>query len=384
MRKLAVVTAGRSDYGIYIPLLRKIITDPELELYLLVTGIHLDPEYGSTYQLIETDGFRIFSKIPMHPESDSPYSIADAIGRGIQGFAGLFETFTPDVLIVLGDRFEMYAAVCAALPFKIPVAHIHGGECTYGAIDDALRHSMTKLSHLHFVSTAQYAARVHQMGEDQWRITVSGAPSLDNLKQIDLLDKKALEDRLGFSLPPGLLLCTFHPVTLEYQDTAYHIAELLAALHASGHPVLFTLPNNDTAGKTILIAIKEYVQTHGHAYLVQNCGTQVYFSLMAYCQAMIGNSSSGIIEAASFEMPVVNIGTRQEGRFQACNVVNTGYSRAEILKGIAQVTIPGIKATFQCLVNPYGDGNAAQRILSILKKVPLDQNLIMKKFVDIS
>jgi UDP-hydrolysing UDP-N-acetyl-D-glucosamine 2-epimerase len=384
VRTIGVVTVARSDYGIYLPVLRKIQADPDLRLYLIVSGMHLSPEFGLTVRAIEADGFQIGERVEMLLSSDSPEGIAKSIGLGVIGFAQAYGRFRPDILVVLGDRFEMYAAVLAALPFKLPVAHIHGGEITQGAIDDALRHSMTKLSHLHFVSTQEYARRVEQLGEEPWRVTVAGAPSLDNIQAIHLLSVEELETRYGLRLQSPPLLVTFHPVTLEFEQAEWQACELLAALDSAGMPVVFTLPNADTGGRLIMHRIEEFVQAHPLAQKADNLGTQGYFSLMAVAVAMVGNSSSGIIEAPSFGLPVVNIGTRQTGRVRGANVIDVGYTRAEILSGIRAAAQSEFRERLRQIENPYGQGQASQRIVDRLKSVPLDDRLILKRFLDLT
>jgi UDP-N-acetylglucosamine 2-epimerase (non-hydrolysing)/GDP/UDP-N,N'-diacetylbacillosamine 2-epimerase (hydrolysing) len=374
---------ARSDYGIYLPILRRIQADPELRLKLFVSGMHLSPEFGLTVKMIEADGFEIAERVEMLLSSDTPEGIAKSMGLGIMGFSQAFAHQCPDMLTVLGDRFEMYAAALAALPFKIPVAHIHGGEVTQGAIDDALRHSMTKLSHLHFVSTPEYARRVAQLGEEPWRITVSGAPSLDNLRSIRLLTMEELEAKYGLRLQPSPLLVTFHPVTLEYEQTECQMGEMLTALEASKVPVVFTMPNADTGGRIIRRMIVDYVRTHPSAYTVDNLGTQAYFSLMSVAVAMVGNSSSGLIEASSFQLPVVNIGTRQAGRVRAKNVIDVGYMHTEVEAGIRKALQPEFREGLRGMRNPYGDGHASEKILERLRTVHLDHRLVVKRFYDL-
>lgn len=382
MRTIGVVTVARSDYGLYLPLLREIQADPDLQLHIIVSGMHLSPEFGLTVETVGADGFEIGERVEMLLSSDTPEGIAKSMGLGTIGFAQAYARFRPDILVVLGDRFEMHAAALAALPFNIPVAHIHGGEITQGAIDDALRHSMTKLSHLHFVSTEEYARRVLQLGEEPWRITVSGAPSLDNLHSVDLLEMDELEAQYGLRVERPLLLVTFHPVTLEYEQTGWQTGELLAALDMSGLPVVFTLPNADTGGRIIARMLREFVRTHPSAQIVDNLGTRGYFSLMALVAAMVGNSSSGIIEAPSFKLPVVNIGARQQGRVRAANVIDTGYERGAILKGIRKAVQPEFRESLCELVNPYGCGRASDKIVERLKNVVLDDRVIIKRFYD--
>ena len=383
MRTIGVVTTGRSDYGIYLPVLRRIQKDPSLRLYLIVTGTHLSPEFGLTERTIEKDGFEISERVKMLLSSDAPEGIAKSIGLGVIGFAQAYAHYRPDILLVLGDRFEMYSAVVASLPFKIAVAHIHGGESTEGLIDESIRHSVTKMSHLHFVSTEFYGKRVIQMGEEPWRVVVSGAPSLDNLDRIPLLSCEELEKQYGLGLENPFFLVTYHPVTLEYEQTEMQMRELLAVLAELDIAVIFTYPNPDTHSRLIIQMIQEFVARRRRAKMLVNVGTQGYFSLMKHAAAMVGNSSSGIVEAASFKLPVVNIGNRQRGRVRSKNVIDVGYNRVEILEGLKKATSPEFLATLGNLVNPYGDGHAAERIIDNLKKVTINEQLLLKRFYDV-
>ena len=384
MRSIGVVSVGRSDYGIYLPILRRMQAEPDLKLALFVSGMHLSPDFGLTVRAIEADGFEIAERVEMLVASDTPQGIAKSIGLGVIGFSQAFARSRPDILVILGDRFDMYAAAVAALPFQIPVAHIHGGEVTYGAIDDALRHSMTKLSHLHFVSTQTYKQRVEQLGEEPWRITVSGAPGLDHLHSLQFLTAAELERRYHLLLDPPPLLVTFHPVTLEYEQVEWQVDELLSALEASDLPVVFTMPNADTGNSVVRKKIIEFSETHSRIWRLDNLGTQAYFSMMKHAAAMVGNSSSGIIEAASFKLPVVNIGSRQGGRIRAANVIDAGYDHQEIQHAIQKATAPAFREALRDLQNPYGDGQAAERIVECLKTVRLDERLLAKRFFDAS
>ena len=276
----------------------------------------------------------------------------------------------------------MYASALAALPFKIPIAHIHGGDVTEGAMDDALRHSLTKLAHLHFVATEDYGRRVRQMGEESWRITVCGSPGLDNIHSTPLLGDDEMEDLIGLPMEEPPLLVTFHPVTMEYERTDWQVTELLAALDTVNRPMVFTLPNADVKGRTITHMIERYAARQPRTRLVTNLGTQAYFTLMSKAAAMVGNSSSGIIEAPSFRLPVVNIGIRQKGRVRARNVIDVGYERDKIVRGIKKALSPSFRKSLSDMTNPYGDGQAAEPIVSMLQNVPLDQQLIIKHFVD--
>lgn len=383
MRTLGVVTVGRSDYGLYRPVLRAIQANPDLRLHLIVSGAHLEPQHGLTVREIEGDGFPIAERVRMLLAGDTPETVAMSMGTGVSEFAACYARQRPDILLVLGDRFEMHAAGLAALPFNIPVAHIHGGELTLGAMDDALRHSLTKLSHLHFVSTEDYARRVRQLGEEPWRVTVSGAPGLDNILALPLLDNAAFAQRFGFPLDPAPILVTYHPVTLEHGSAAAQIEELLAALSQFPHPLIFSMPNADAGSGVILAALHQFIQQRGNACLLDNMGTQGYFSALQSAAAMVGNSSSGVIEAASFRLPVVNIGRRQEGRLHPRNVINCGNARDEIQRATARALSPEFRDSLRDLRSPFGDGHAAERIVSRLASVPLDSTLLVKKFHDL-
>ena len=377
------MTTTRSDYGPYLPVLRKIQADPDLNLHLIVAGMHLSSEFGSTVRAIEQDGFDIAERVDMLSSSDTPEGISRSMGLGTIGFAEAYARFQPDILLVLGDRFEMHSAVAAAVPFNLPIAHIGGGESTEGAIDEAFRHSITKMSHLHFVSTEAYAQRVIQMGEEPWRVVVSGAPSLDNLHAVTLHGWQELKTRCGFDLDGPVLLVTFHPVTLAYEHTAEYMEELLAALDESGFDLVFTYPNADTNGRQIIELIERFTSNHPRSWAASSLGTEAYFSLMSHAAAMVGNSSSGIIESPSFKLPVVDIGDRQKGRIRSKNVINVGYRREEIREGIKTASSPGFRDGLAGLVNTYGDGNAAERIVGKLKSVSIDDQLLMKHFHDI-
>lgn len=382
MRTIGVVTVARSDYGIYLPILRRIQEDPNLHLHLMVTGMHLSPEFGMTIKTIQEDGFKIGDQVEMLVSSDTPEGISKSMGLGAIGFAQAYSRTRPDILLVLGDRFEMHTAVVSSLPFNIPVAHIHGGESTEGAFDEALRHSITKMSHLHFVSTDTYARRVIQMGEEPWRVLISGAPGLDILSSITWLDQKELEQQYSLDLSSPFLMATYHPVTLEYQDTRAQVTELLDALEEVEYSTIFTYPNADTGSRVILQMLREYVERHPRAQLIGNFGTQGYWSILKYSIAMVGNSSSGIIEAASLKLPVVNIGDRQKGRVRGKNVIDVGCTREEIRAGIGEASSHEFLDSLQNMKNPYGDGHASQLIVERLKDVELDNLLLQKHFHD--
>jgi UDP-hydrolysing UDP-N-acetyl-D-glucosamine 2-epimerase len=386
MRRIGVVTVARSDYGVCRPLLRAIEAADDLELVLIAGGMHLDPALGDTIGEILADGFAPAARVPCSPEDDTPAGLARAMGRGTAGFAAAYEELGLDLLVVLGDRFEMHAAALAAQPFLIPVAHIDGGALTTGAIDDALRHSMTKLASLHFVENEPYRDRVVQMGELPERVYITGALGLDNLTEIELLPPDELDRRFGLALeefgPP--LLVTFHPVTRDYANTRRDAEALLAALDEIGLPLVFTYPNADTQGRVIVELIEAFAAERPRVRCVPHLGTQGYFSLMARAAAMAGNSSSGIIEAASFRLPVVDIGSRQHGRLAPDNVIHSGPGKAEIREGLRKALDPVFRKLLENLENPYGDGRAAPRMVEVLRQVDLaDPTLIQKPFHDL-
>jgi UDP-hydrolysing UDP-N-acetyl-D-glucosamine 2-epimerase len=382
-RTVAVVTGARSDYGLMVPLLRAIESDPILVLRLWVTGMHFSRQFGSSIEEILTDGFCIAEKIDMLLASDTPEGVSKSLGVGLLGFGQAYARNRPDLLVGLGDRFEVLAAVLAALPFNIPVVHLCGGETTEGAMDESIRHAITKLSHLHCVATEPYARRVIQMGEEPWRVHVTGDPGLDNIETMDVQPRSEVEKRIGMSLSPPPLLVTFHPVTLEYEQNGFYIKELLAALDEIGQPAVITYPNADTAGGVIIKEIEAYAVSNSNVRVVRTLGRSSYCSLMRHAAAMVGNSSSGILEAASFELPVVDIGNRQKGRLAGGNVIHCDYRRGAIVDSIRKATSAGFRSTIQGIRSLYGDGHASERIVRLLKTTTLDQKLIMKHFYDL-
>jgi UDP-hydrolysing UDP-N-acetyl-D-glucosamine 2-epimerase len=386
VRTVGVVTTSRADYSAYRPLLKALQADAGISLKLYVSGMHLAPEFGSTVRHIENDGFEITERIEVLTSSDSPEGIAKAIGLGLIGFGQAFSRYRPDILVVLGDRFEMLAAALAALPFKIPVAHLYGGELTQGAIDDALRHSLTKLSHLHFTSTEIYRQRVIQLGEEPGRVIVSGETTLDDISNAPQLSVEELRRRFGIDVEHPFLLVTFHPVTLEYEQTEWQIGELLAALDQVAMPVIFTMPNADTAGRIIAAHIRQWVSANAdRGVIIHNFGAEAYHSVLQRAAAVVGNSSSGLTEAPSFKIPVVNVGIRQEGRIQAANVIDTGNRRTEITAAIQKATSGEFRKSLASMTNPYASktNSAVATILTELKQVDLNHLFIQKKFYDL-
>ncbi|HEV7402713.1 MAG TPA: UDP-N-acetylglucosamine 2-epimerase [Chthoniobacteraceae bacterium] len=384
-RSIGVVTVARSDFGIYRSLLRAISDDPNVELRIYASGTHLSEAFGETVREIEAAGYAVAERVPVLTGDDSPAGVAAAIARGVGSFAEIFARSAPDVLVVLGDRFDMFAAAVASIPFNIPLAHIHGGEVTEGAIDDGMRHAITKLAHLHFPAAEPFAARLRQMGEEPWRITMVGAPALDGLDEMKLMSRDELEKRFDIDLIDPPLLVTFHPVTRQPGDTEAQIAELLKALEKSRSPIIFTAPNADTHGQMVRKAIEAFIAREKRARLIENFGQPGYFSMLTQAKAMVGNSSSGIIEAASFHLPVVNVGDRQKGRAHGFNVIDCPCIAAEIEVAIREATSRTFRREIADRTNPYRPLNrdAAPVILEKLRTVPLVERLLIKRFIDL-
>lgn len=382
MKRIAVVTVARSDYGIYRPLLRRIDEHPELELQLVAGGMHFSAEHGSTIEEIEADGRPVAARVEAFPRGDDPLAIADAVGAGVAGFAAAYARLRPDLVVVLGDRYEMLAAAVAALPLVLPLAHLHGGESSEGAIDESIRHAITKLAHVHFPATELYARRIVQMGEAPWRVHAVGAPGLDAIAELEPLTREELEARAGVRLGERTLLATYHPVTLAWERVEEHARAFLDALDRAGFDVLFTAPNADTANRTVSRLLEEYVAAHPGSALVANLGSRAYLSALRHVRALVGNSSSGIIEAASFGLPVVNVGRRQEGRLRAANVLDAPDDAEAILAAIRRATSDEFRASLAGLENPYGDGRASERIVDVLASLALDERLLHKRFHD--
>lgn len=382
MRKICIVTGSRAEYGLLYWLMKEIQADPELQLQIIATGMHLSPEFGLTYQAIEADGFAIDAKVEMLLSSDTAVGIAKSMGLGMISFADVLDRLRPDILVVLGDRFEILAAVQAALVARIPVAHIAGGDTTEGAFDESIRHSITKMSHLHFVTNQDAARRVRQLGENPDYIFNVGSPGLDNITRLKLLDRQALESSLDFKFKGKNLLVTFHPVTLETQSAGVQFQELLTALDSLGPDVgiIFTKPNADTDGRSIIRLIDSYVAAHPNARAYVSLGQLRYLSAMSHADAVVGNSSSGLYEAPSFGKPTVNIGDRQKGRLQATTVINCSQEAGAITGAILQALASDCSGA----VNPYGDGNSSVRIKDRLKQIVEPSILLKKHFFDLA
>ena len=382
-RTICVVTGTRADYGLLRWVMQGIKDDPLLTLQTVATGMHLSPEFGLTYKAIEKDGFQIDRKVEMLTSSDTAVGISQSMGLGLIGFADVLNELQPDLIVVLGDRFEILSAAAAALVFRIPVAHLHGGETTQGAIDEAIRHSITKMSHLHFVAAEKYRDRVVQLGEQPDRVFLVGGLGIDSIKRIDLLHRLALEDALDFKLGDRSLLITFHPATLDENASKSQMFELLEALkQLQGVQLIFTMPNADTDGRSLAKMVENFVSQNPSARLYKSLGQLRYLSCMAHVDGVIGNSSSGLLETPSFRKGTVNIGDRQKGRLQAGSVINCEPKCKSIVAALGRLYSGDFQAELPMTINPYGEGGASDLIVSTIKSFPL-QDIIKKQFYDI-
>ena len=382
-RTICVVTGSRAEYGLLYWVLRGIEKAEDLELQLVVTGMHLSPEFGLTYRQIEADGFSITRKVEMPLSCDSAAGIAKSTGLGLIGFGDAFESLKPDVVVMLGDRFELLAAASAALFATLPIAHIHGGEVTTGAFDEAIRHSITKMSHLHFTSTETYRQRVIQLGEHPDRVFDVGAPGLDNIHRLELLHRVALEQAIGLTLGDRSLLVTWHPVTLEPGKTRKNFQALLNALEELDDVrLIFTKANADTQGRVINRMIDDYVAARGDTTVVHaSLGQLRYLSALKHVDGVVGNSSSGIIEAPSLCTGTVNIGDRQRGRVRAASIIDCDSNEMSITAALETLLSNDFQATLRDVENPHGSGDVAEKIVEVLRTHPLT-GILKKSFYD--
>jgi UDP-hydrolysing UDP-N-acetyl-D-glucosamine 2-epimerase len=377
---VGVVTTSRADYGIYRPVLRALAADPAFHPRLFVAGMHMSPEFGLTVRSIESDPFEIADRIESLISSDSEEGVASSMGLTTMRFAASLARSRPDLLMVMGDRYEMHAAALAAVPLRLPIVHIHGGEETENAVDNVFRHSLTKLSHLHFAATELARRRILAMGEAPNRVIVSGAPSLDNVQSEEILSLEVLAERFGLPVEPFVLV-TLHPETLDPDASRQTLQLVWAGLQDQRAPVVFTGANADAAGRALNQAIAALAAAHPERVrLAGTLGTQGYFSAMRHALAMIGNSSSGIIEAASFGLPVLNIGDRQKGREQSANTHNVATSAEAIAGGIEVILSEAFRETARTARNVYGDGLAAGRIVAGLKDFVASGAAVAKRF----
>ena len=384
-RTICVVTGSRAEYGLLTPLMKEIEATKDLCLQVVVTGTHLSKDFGETFTVIEEDGFKIDSKVNILMDLDDEVSVSKSIGRAVSGISESFFKLKPDIIILLGDRFEILAAAIAATVLKIPIAHIHGGETTEGSFDESFRHSITKMSHFHFTSVEDYRKRVIQLGEDPKKVFNFGAIGIDSINNTKLLSRNEFEKKVGLSLNKTNFLITFHPVTLESGSTGSQFQTLLKALDKILEVSLFfSYANADTGGSIINKMIDKYVSENSAKAIVRKSyGQLLHLSAMQYMDAMIGNSSSGIIEAPHFKIGSINIGDRQLGRIQASSVINCPPTEAGILEAIETLFSKVFQKNLKNIVNPYGSGGAAKNIMQELRSQSLT-GILKKKFNDIS
>jgi GDP/UDP-N,N'-diacetylbacillosamine 2-epimerase (hydrolysing) len=382
-RKVCVVTGTRAEFGLLRWLMQEVRESETLELQVIATGMHLSPEFGLTYRDIEEAGFSIDVKVEMLVGADTSRAVTKSMGLGLIGYADAYDRLSPDIVVLLGDRFEIFAAAAAAMIAGIPIAHLHGGETTEGAFDEAIRHSITKMSHLHFVAAEDYRRRVIQLGEHPERVFLVGGLGIDAIKRIKLLDRQALEASMDFKFGQKNLLITFHPVTLEGNSSTQQMEELLAALdELTNTNLIFTLPNADTGGREIGGMIKEFASTHSNSRVYASLGQLRYLSCMKYVDGVVGNSSSGLAEAPSMGVGTINIGDRQKGRLSASSVIHCEPNLRSIREALKRLYEPTFRNSLVATINPYGSGGASQMIVEVLRSHPFN-GLIKKQFFDL-
>jgi UDP-hydrolysing UDP-N-acetyl-D-glucosamine 2-epimerase len=382
-RKIAVVTTSRADYGhLYWPL-RDLSENENVDLKIIALGSHLSPEFGSTFQEIVNDGFTIDSRIECLLSSDTDIGMAKTIGIATLSLADVFGEMRPDLLLLIADRYEMLAPASVALALRIPIAHIEGGEVSEGAIDDAVRNALTKMSHIHFTSTIAARERVIAMGEEEWRVHRAGAPSLDNLRRRTLLSREQVEERLVIDLRRPTVLVVYHPMTIA-RDTLQEADAVFAALENLTDQILFCYPNADAGSRELIERTKVFISRRGQRKIFTNLDSATYLSLLRQVDMLVGNSSSGIMESASFALPTVNIGLRQQGRERARNVLDADAHPKAILKAVDTARTPEFRQSLVGMVNLYGEGFASETIVRVLTTVPLSRELLMKRHSGIS
>ena len=383
MRRITVVTGSRSDYGLLKGIMKIIDQHPSLELNILVTGMHFSPTFGSTINEIKGDGFSNLLEVKTLGYGDSPTDIANSIARGIQGSAEILSKTSPDLLLLMGDRYETFAVGIAALNLRIPIAHIHGGEVTKGLIDEAIRHSLTNMSHFHFVANDTYRNRVIQLGEDPERVQVVGGLGIDQIHRVKSLGKNEIEKRLRIQFRNRNLLVTFHPVTLEPQQSKEQFSELLIALQElTETSIIITFPNADQESLELIEMAKEFASLHNNVYLFDSLGQELYYSILPHIDGLVGNSSSGLLEAPSFRIGTVNIGIRQAGRLKSSSVIDCDPDRISIRESLNKMFSTEFKSTLNNVANVNGEPGASDKIVNTLLNLDLD-GILIKHFYDL-
>ncbi len=385
-KKIIILTATRAEYGLLKPIIQALDAQGAFDVRIAVTGAHLSPEFGLTYEEIQNDNIPVDKKIEILLSSDTPVSISKSMGLAMISFAEYFEESKPDALMVLGDRYETLAVCCAAMNARVPIIHLYGGEATEGLIDEAIRHSISKMSYLHFTSTEVFRKRVIQLGENPDRVFNVGAIGIENALKNIFLTKKELEESIGFPLDSDFAVVTFHPVTLNNESMEYQFQQILKAFDKFNHvKYIFTKSNADANGRIINKMIDEYVSMHENAVSFDSLGTQKYLSALKECSMVIGNSSSGLIEVPTFRVPTINIGDRQSGRLQAHSVINCKPEYSDIVKAMDVALSEDFKKVLETVVNPYGDGNTSRKITCILYDELITKKInLKKKFYDLN
>lgn len=382
MRTIGVITFSRSDYSTCRPVIRKIMDTDGLRLQLMVGGMHLSRRFGLTAGEIEKDGFPVDCRLRTLAGVDSPLDIASSIGKGTIAIAKRLAVRRPDILLMVGDRYELLSAASAALMFRVPVAHVSGGDVSEGALDNQVRHAVSKMSHIHFVAMREHAARLRQMGEEASRIVVSGDPALDAIRTLKLLDRRSLEQSLGLPLTQPVTVLTYHPAGGDMDRLGKELDVVLGALAGLPGTIIVTGANADEGNGIVMAKLGGFAAARKNTGIFLSLGQLRYYSLLRHANLMVGNSSSGIWEAPGFKLPVVNIGDRQRGRHRAENVIDAGISRNSILAAVRKGLSDSFRKSLTGLKNPYGDGHGADRIVKFLKNVRLDDRFLMKRFVD--
>jgi UDP-hydrolysing UDP-N-acetyl-D-glucosamine 2-epimerase len=383
-RSIDFLSVGRSDFGRYRSIFENLAPMPDIDMNILVGGNHEDDRFGHTIDEVIASGYPHVKGFSFIPPSDSPDGVGLAIAAGTERLVQRFTRRRPDLLVVLGDRYEMFCGAAAALGFELPVIHIHGGAVTEGALDDRVRHALTKISHFHLVSCEQYARRVRQMGEEDWRVVVTGAPGLDGLREASKVSSDELSQFVGLDVTKPTILVSLHPVTLEAGRVSFHVDTLIEALAKTADQIVLTYPNADPGYQVIIDGFKEFQSAHSkRVVLINNLGTRYFNALLGKAVMLIGNSSSGIVEAASFELPVVNIGSRQDGKEKARNVIDVPFDVDRVGQAIAKAASPLFRMSLRGLQNPYGDGRSGKRIADLLHDIEINDRLLRKKFSDL-
>lgn len=380
-KKICVVTGSRADYGVLYHILKRIEAFRDLELLLVVTGMHLSKDYGYTINEIIKDGFSVTARVKMLMSTVDTVDMGNSIGLGITGFIDCLKKLKPDIMLIVGDRYEIFAAAIAAMAINLPIAHVSGGEITEGAIDEQMRHAITKMSHIHFTAIEENARRVIQMGEEPWRVHIVGGPWTDSINNMKRISKNELKEILGLHFDYPTILVTYHSVTLELGNTRFYIRNLLEALDEIDAEIIFTYPNADAGGQIIISSIKKFIKSHPKAKIFKSLGSALYLNLLSHVDLVVGNSSSGVVETQSFKLPVVNIGTRQRGRLVTENIICVSEQKKAILKGIKKGLSKRFRKNIANMKNPYHRDGAARNIVRVLSGIKMGPALLQKKFI---